>query len=89
MLIFYILVSLLTLVTASPTRHKDIERGEPERWDVVPKSRWGCWEFYTHPQPPDKWVNWTAMSEASNMLKEWGVTHKVKGGNLHGYNVGK
>ncbi|KAI0977168.1 hypothetical protein F4678DRAFT_455309 [Xylaria arbuscula] len=84
MLVLYIFTSLLAVVRAAPTHNKDIEdiEGERLKWEIIPVNEVGCWEDADPMQKRP--VNWTNISKAKDKLIDWGVKHKIPGGDLHG-----
>ncbi|KAI0206807.1 hypothetical protein F4808DRAFT_466751 [Astrocystis sublimbata] len=91
MRILYPLITLLTLVKASPTP----DLGDPPGhqypdiwWYVIPKPEMGCWEWgkwsISHEDLPLA-VNWTDLYFASDILKDWGENNKIGGGKMKGF----
>lgn len=89
MLILHILMFLLTPIRAAPKRHKPVKGGvEDIKWDIIPMDMMACWGDPSTTHQPDV-VNWTAISEASAKLQEWGLHHQIGAGDFRGFDVGK
>lgn len=89
MRIFGLILLFVALAVAAPGHHGKHKQKPPEKqveWHVIPVDKMGCWfPLYSRLRP----TNWTHMTEASNEFKKWGEHHKIGGGQIKGFNVGK
>ncbi|KAI1109054.1 hypothetical protein F5Y14DRAFT_456385 [Nemania sp. NC0429] len=91
-----LMLGLLTPIRAAPRpepkhKHDHVDKDLTYEgvggvhWAIIPAEMMGCWIWNN--KAPDEYLNWTALEEASDKLKEWGVNHKIAAGNLFGIDV--